>query len=101
MHTAGLLGVEPRRPVWRSAAAPRRRWCMHSDISYTAPSFAACWSGRSPRHRLLQSETGREGQVTMDIDGLSEAELIALNHRIVERLPLPQQMRAHKQMLEF
>jgi hypothetical protein len=39
--------------------------------------------------------------VTIDIDGLSEAELIDLNHRIVERLRLLQQMRAHKKMLEF
>ena len=39
--------------------------------------------------------------MTIDIDGLSEAELIDLNHRIVERLRLLQQMRAHKQMLEF
>lgn len=37
----------------------------------------------------------------IDIDRLSEAELIDLNHRIVERLRLIQQMRAHKRMLEF
>jgi hypothetical protein len=39
--------------------------------------------------------------VTIAIDGLTEAELIDLNRRIVERLRLLQQMRAHKQMLEF
>ena len=39
--------------------------------------------------------------MTIDIDGLTEAELIDLNHRIVERLRFLQQMRAHKQMLEF
>jgi len=39
--------------------------------------------------------------VTIDIDRLTEAELIDLNHRVVERLRLLQQMRAHKQMLEF
>jgi hypothetical protein len=39
--------------------------------------------------------------VTIDIDRLSEPDLIDLNHRIVERLRLLQQMRAHKQMLEF
>jgi hypothetical protein len=32
---------------------------------------------------------------------LTEAELIALNHRIVERLRFLQQMRAHAHMLEF
>jgi uncharacterized Fe-S cluster-containing radical SAM superfamily enzyme len=39
--------------------------------------------------------------VTINIDALTEAELIDLNHRIVERLRLLQQMRAHRQMLEF
>jgi hypothetical protein len=39
--------------------------------------------------------------VTIDIDKLTEPELIDLNHRIVERLRFLQQMRAHKQMLEF
>jgi hypothetical protein len=37
----------------------------------------------------------------IDIDQLTEAELIDLNRRIVERLRFLQQMRAHQQMLEF
>lgn len=37
----------------------------------------------------------------IDIDRLSESELIDLNRRIVERLRLLQQVRAHKQMLQF
>ena len=37
----------------------------------------------------------------IDIDRLTEAELVDLNRRIVERLRLLQQMRAHVQMLEF
>ena len=37
----------------------------------------------------------------MDIDRLTEAELIDLNHGIVERLRLLQHMRAHVDMLEF
>ena len=37
----------------------------------------------------------------IDIDRLSEAELVDLNHRIVERLRLLQQMRSHVQMMEF
>ena len=36
-----------------------------------------------------------------NIDELSEAELIDLNHRIVERLRFLSQMRAHGKMLEF
>ena len=39
--------------------------------------------------------------MTIDIDKLTEPELIDLNHRIVERLRFFQQMRAHRQMLEF
>jgi hypothetical protein len=37
----------------------------------------------------------------IDIDKLTEAELVDLNHRIVERLRMLNQMRAHTQMLEF
>ena len=37
----------------------------------------------------------------IDIDKLSEAELIDLNHRIVERLRFLNHMRAHSQMLDF
>jgi hypothetical protein len=37
----------------------------------------------------------------IDIDRLTEAELIDLNNRIVERLRFLNQMRSHKQMLEF
>jgi len=37
----------------------------------------------------------------INIDELTEPELIDLNHRIVERLRFLNQMRAHGQMLEF
>lgn len=37
----------------------------------------------------------------IDIDALSESELIDLNHRIVARLRLLTQVRAHVDMLEF
>jgi hypothetical protein len=39
--------------------------------------------------------------IKINIDELTEAELIDLNHRIVERLRFLNQMRAHGQMLEF
>ena len=39
--------------------------------------------------------------MNVDIDNLSEAELIDLNHRIIERLRFMGQMRAHMSMLEF
>lgn len=41
------------------------------------------------------------GNMKIDIDELTEAELIDLNHRIVERLRFMNQMRAHGRMLEF
>ena len=37
----------------------------------------------------------------IDIDRLSEPELIDLNHRVVARLRFLHQMRAHAEMLEF
>src|SRR5262249_23207315 len=39
--------------------------------------------------------------MTIDIDKLTEEELIDLNHRVVERLRFLSQMRAHSQMLDF
>ena len=39
--------------------------------------------------------------MTIDIDQLTETELIDLNHRIVERLRFLHQMRAHGEMLAF
>lgn len=39
--------------------------------------------------------------MNINIDQLSEAELIDLNRRIIERLKIMQQVRAHVQMLEF
>jgi hypothetical protein len=50
-----------------------------------------------PLHILLKAgET-----MKIDIDKLSEAELIALNNRIVERLRFLNQKRAHEHMLKF
>jgi hypothetical protein len=37
----------------------------------------------------------------IDIDTLTEAELVDLNHRVVERLKFLAQMKAHGAMLEF
>ena len=37
----------------------------------------------------------------IDIDNMTEAELVDLNHRVVARLKLLNEMRAHSQMLEF
>ena len=37
----------------------------------------------------------------IDIDKLTEAELVDLNHRIVERLRFLHQLRSHVEMLEF
>jgi hypothetical protein len=39
--------------------------------------------------------------MNIDLDKLTEAELIDLNHRIVARLKMLNEMRAHSQMLEF
>jgi len=62
----------------------------------------ACWLGRPARHRLPRPcEAEAEGRMAIDIDRLTEAELIDLNRRVVERLRLLQQMRAHQRMLEF
>jgi hypothetical protein len=57
-------------------------------------------SRSTPRRWEAVSVSG--GAVSrINIDDLGEAELIDLNHRIVERLRFLRQMRAHTQMLEF
>lgn len=44
---------------------------------------------------------GGETIARINIDELNEAELIDLNHKIVERLRFLSQMRAHSQMLDY
>jgi hypothetical protein len=39
--------------------------------------------------------------MNLNIDHLTEAELIELNHKIVERLRLMRQIRSHKEMFRF
>ena len=39
--------------------------------------------------------------MTIDIDRLTETELVELNHKIVERLRFLAQMRAHSSMMKF
>jgi len=52
--------------------------------------------GQRKSFRLRQRNMNR-----ISIDHLSEAELIDLNHRIVQRLRLLSQVQAHKAMLQF
>jgi hypothetical protein len=60
----------------------------------------------SEQHPLRIAGTSRDpepgpGSGPIDIDGLTEPELIDLNRRIVERLRVLQQLRAHRNMLQF
>jgi hypothetical protein len=64
----------PRSRSWQRLKAGVGRWMRHSQF---------------------------EEVVNMDIDQLTEAELIALHYRIVERLRFMEQMRAHSTMLAF
>jgi hypothetical protein len=49
--------------------------------------------------RIRTAEGGTT--VRIDIDGLTEAELVDLNNRVVERLRFLHQARSHKRMLDF
>jgi len=58
--------------------------------------------GNEIRRRLpARADRALLAAMTIDIDKLTEAELVDLNHRIVERLRFIQQMRAHATMLKF
>ena len=50
---------------------------------------------------IRRRDASWDRRMTIDIDSLSEAELIDLNHRIVARLRALRDMRAHVGMLEF
>jgi hypothetical protein len=52
-------------------------------------------------YRVTQPIQGDSRMNRINIDHLTEAELIDLNHRIVERLRIMSQLRAHKAMMEF
>lgn len=58
-------------------------------------------AARQASSSLTAPQTSRTVKMKIDIDHLSEAELIDLNHRIVERLRFLRHVRAHAQMLEF
>ena len=58
-------------------------------------------TGRALRRSKLAPALSNGTPLKIDIDQLSEAELIDLNNRIVARLRFLQQMRAHVEMLEF
>ena len=54
-----------------------------------------------PALRLAGTSDPAREPPRIDIDRLSEPELIDLNRRIVERLRVLQHLRAHRNMLEF
>ncbi len=57
--------------------------------------------GQHESRSSAHSFSGAGATVKIDINSLTEAELVALNHRIVERLRFLHQARAHARMLEF
>ena len=55
-----------------------------------------------PEEQYQHPDTAPNKRATMiDIDGLTEQQLLELNHRIVARLRILRDMRAHEGMLEF
>src|SRR4051794_23821517 len=51
--------------------------------------------------RFVTAQPPRKPTMNIDIDTLTEPELIDLNHRVVARLRVLRDMRAHVGMLEF
>lgn len=60
-----------------------------------------CGAAFQMRCVMQLGRRGHRAGMGIDIDTLSEAELIDLNHRIVARLRVLRDMRAHVGMLEF
>jgi tetratricopeptide (TPR) repeat protein len=104
--------LKPRPPYWSPGD-------KNEAISYTYWGFFAWLSrpealdwlkemtkGVRPSSKLYNakprtSETSEERSAKIDIDTFTESELIDLNHRVVERLKLIEQMRAHGEMMNF
>jgi hypothetical protein len=82
--------MEPTLLTVRAIMSPRRaahfeRWASRDTLL--------------PRHEMTR--TIAKPKMKIDIDRLTEAELVDLNNRIVERLRFLHQMRSHAEMLEF
>ncbi len=58
-------------------------------------------AGVNDPDRIYSVASTALSEMKIDIDKLTEAELIDLNNRIVERLRFLHQMRSHAEMLEF
>src|ERR671919_1912652 len=91
-------GLSARVPAAQSIAWPR--------TATKSSSTGSTCLGNEPKGKRIQSpyfnQTERiRTMATINIDELSEAELIDLNHRVVDRLRFLSQMRAHSQMLLF
>ena len=82
---------QPRRPSRQSPVEPHCAVGLKCPHERTAP----------PADRRLNWRARRAGAISDRIDGLNERELIDLNRRIVERLRMLQQLRAHRNMLQF
>ena len=94
------------------AVADKNFQLLKSDPRHPSLHFkrlGKLWSVRvGEHHRALghaldsiRSMGETEGIVAIDIDKLTEAELVDLNNRIVERLRFLAQARAHTRMLRF
>ena len=84
-------------------AVIERRW-LSTPASVGQDPWTAPNTNAGPEdtgdHRF-QPSLSKGTPMKIDIDQLSEAELIDLNNRIVARLRFLKQMRAHVEMLEF
>jgi hypothetical protein len=79
-----------RCPTLRCRDAPQLARLWASSVGWLEEVLSC---GRNGTHR--------RDEMKIDIDKLSEAELVDLNNRIIARLRFLREMRAHEQMLEF
>jgi hypothetical protein len=91
--------------TWRNDFWELSRFRMFRRFQPLLPWYLTKFSRQKSRARLFCgrdfSSFRKRTMNRINIDHLSEAELIDLNHRIVQRLRLMSQVRAHKAMLEF
>jgi hypothetical protein len=90
---APTTGTFTAKPIKIARNADRYRWQIRRRgiTGHRVGDFA----------RYCRGSYVVEEQMRIDIDALSEAELVDLNHRIVERLRFLHQIHAHQAMLKF
>ena len=75
--------------------------CGHAEESAISAGWIEAGRSREALPIVIMYRAAGACNMKIDVDKLSENELIELNHRIVERLKFLESVRRHEEMMEF